>query len=253
LRWCLAGIALSEAMRGHPDQAAAAAAEVDQLPVGTMGAYEPDVIERSRAWVSVAAGELSRAREILTAAAANAAAAHLNVAEARLLHDIARLGDPGSVAARLAALAEITDGEFVAALARHAAAMASGRAADLEAAAHAFDGIGAELLAAEACLAAAAAYRAAGLARPASAMARKAAELIAICGDAKTPGLSAGSDAERLTLREREIATMAAAGASSREIAARLFLSVRTVDNHLQNAYSKLGVTSREELAKVLR
>ena len=43
------------------------------------------------------------------------------------------------------------------------------------------------------------------------------------------------------------------AGASSREIAAKLVLSVRTVDNHLQNAYSKLGVTSREELARVLR
>jgi FixJ family two-component response regulator len=48
-------------------------------------------------------------------------------------------------------------------------------------------------------------------------------------------------------------AAMAAAGASSRDIAAKLVLSVRTVDNHLQNVYSKLGVTSRDELARVLR
>jgi len=253
LRWCLAGIALAEAMRGHADRAAAAAAEVDELPVGTMAVYEPDLIERSRAWASVSAGELSRARDILAAAAARAAAARLVVAEARLLHDIARLGDPGSVAARLAALAGSGDGEFVWTLAGHAAALVSGVPADLEAAATAFDGLGACLLAAEAYLAAAAAYRSAGLARPASAMARRAAELTAVCGDAKTPGLSAGADTERLTKREREIASMAVAGASSREIAARLVLSVRTVDNHLQNAYSKLGVTSREELARVLR
>lgn len=253
LRWCLAGFALAEAMSGHTTRAIAAAAERDELPVSPMGIYEADLIERSRAWVSVAAGELSRARETLTSAAERAAAASLHVAQARLLHDVARLGNPDSVAPRLAALAEFVDGEFVAALAGHAAALVKGAPADVEAAGLAFDQLGASLLAAEAYLAAAAIYRSEGLARPASATARRAAELAAACGEVRTPALALGQDAERLTRREREVSGMAAAGASNREIAARLVLSVRTVDNHLQNAYSKLGVTSREELARVLR
>jgi DNA-binding CsgD family transcriptional regulator len=51
-----------------------------------------------------------------------------------------------------------------------------------------------------------------------------------------------------LTEREREIVGLAAAGASSNAIASHLSLSVRTVNNHLQRAYIKLGVTSRSEL-----
>ena len=47
----------------------------------------------------------------------------------------------------------------------------------------------------------------------------------------------AAPEAVDLTPREREIALLAAGGSSSREIAERLVLSVRTVDNHLQNAY----------------
>jgi len=55
-----------------------------------------------------------------------------------------------------------------------------------------------------------------------------------------------------LTRREREVAALAVQGSSSREIADRLHLSVRTVDNHLQNAYAKLGVSRRNDLADVL-
>jgi DNA-binding CsgD family transcriptional regulator len=55
-----------------------------------------------------------------------------------------------------------------------------------------------------------------------------------------------------LTDREREIAALAADGRPSREIAARLYLSVRTVDNHLGRIYDKLGVSSRAELAASL-
>lgn len=68
-------------------------------------------------------------------------------------------------------------------------------------------------------------------------------------------GLDAGSappeQAERfagLTPREREIAVLAAAGSSNRDISAALHLSVRTVENHLAAIYRKLGIQTRDEL-----
>jgi DNA-binding CsgD family transcriptional regulator len=254
LRWCLAGLALAEAMRGHAERALAAGAELDAMPAAkTMLVYESELIERSRAWVKVATGELSSARAILTAAAGQAASAGLRIGEARLLHDIARLGQPKLVAARLAELAEQVDGELVPAFAAHAAALAGGSGAELDAAGQSLESLGASLLAAEAYLAAAAGYRSDGKARQAGALTARAGALVARCGDVQTPGLTTGALPERLTRRELEIATMAAAGASSREIAAKLVLSVRTVDNHLQSAYAKLGVTSREELGQALR
>jgi DNA-binding NarL/FixJ family response regulator len=48
------------------------------------------------------------------------------------------------------------------------------------------------------------------------------------------------------------VAALAATGLSNRQVAARLFVSLRTVENHLHRAFSKLGVTSRDELAGVL-
>ena len=239
LRWCLAGISLTAAMSGHADRATSAAAEFADMPAGPMTLYEDDLIERSKAWVSACTGDLPRAREILKAAADHAGAAKLRITEARLLHDIARLGRPDQAAPRLAELAGQVEGNWVPALARHAAALASSDSVATEESGRALDALGASLLAAEAYTAAAAGYRSAGQARPASAAARRAAELIAACGDITTPALAAGHGAERLTKREREIAELAAAGVASREIAERLFLSIRTVDNHLQSAYDQ--------------
>ena len=62
----------------------------------------------------------------------------------------------------------------------------------------------------------------------------------------------AAPEAVDLTPREREIALLAAGGASSPQIAEKLVISVRTVDNHLQNAYRKLGVRRRQDLPRVL-
>jgi DNA-binding CsgD family transcriptional regulator len=55
-----------------------------------------------------------------------------------------------------------------------------------------------------------------------------------------------------LTPREREVAVLAAQGLSSPEIARRLVVSSRTVQNHLQRGYVKLGVVNRAELRLVL-
>ena len=65
---------------------------------------------------------------------------------------------------------------------------------------------------------------------------------------ARLPGRRpAGTDA--LTTREREVAELVATGLANKEVAARLHVSLRTVEATLSKVYAKLGVRSRTELA----
>ena len=115
-----------------------------------------------------------------------------------------------------------------------------------------FAAIGAHLPAAEAAAQASAAFRNAMDRRNAQRWAARSAELVELLGPVDTPALHLGGESAELTSREREIAVLAARRIPSKEIAQRLSLSRRTVDNHLHRVYSKLGVMGRDELAEAL-
>jgi DNA-binding NarL/FixJ family response regulator len=55
-----------------------------------------------------------------------------------------------------------------------------------------------------------------------------------------------------LTGAEQRVAELAAAGRSNSEIAAELFMGLRTVEAHLSRIYRKLSVRSRTELGRML-
>src|SRR5215813_10978535 len=240
-----AGLAQAHAMRGEADAAAQALTERDTGPAFSFRGPEQQLAD---AWTAHASGRPAVAAGRFRDAAAQAASTGHRTAEAWLLHDLMRTSGQDT-SARLRELARACDSPLVSARARHAAARASD-AQELADAAGDFEALGAMLLAAEAASAAAGAFSRAGDRRAAAAALRHSNALAASCEGAATPGLFHA--AVPLSGRERQIVMLAVKGMASKDIAERLFLSVRTVSNHLQHAYTKLGVTSRASLAEAL-
>jgi DNA-binding CsgD family transcriptional regulator len=207
-------------------------------------------VERAVGWVHAARGDRTAAQKHAAAAAAMDRDASAFVLEAIALHDVARFGDAGSVAARLADLAVECDGVLVLMFAEHARALVDGDAAALLELAKRFAASGFVLFGAEAAHVASERLRQEGRRASAHFAADTARELAAMCGEVTTPALELGEQPE-LTPREREIAVLAAQRRSSRAIAEQLGITTRTVDNLLGRVYVKLGVRGRDELIDV--
>jgi DNA-binding CsgD family transcriptional regulator len=239
------------ALAGDLDGAEAAFDRAEVARIGQSPLALLDV-EEARRWIEAGRGHGRVAVKLALCAADLAESMGVNDSCAVALHDAARLGGAALVAGRLQALAERVDSPIVPLYATHAAALTARDGGGLDALAVSFEELGAMLLAAEAAVEAAAAHRAAGHERAARTSAARASALVGRCEGARTPALRLLDRPPRLTPREREIAGMVAAGLSNRVIAERLVLSVRTVDNHLQHVFDKLGVRSRGELRSVV-
>ncbi|MCA1841611.1 MAG: LuxR C-terminal-related transcriptional regulator [Actinobacteria bacterium] len=252
-RLALMSLVEALALAGRTSDAAEALAELESHSLPVAHILDPEAA-RARAWVSVAAGDLVKAKEVLAEAATMAARSGDLAFEGAAWHDLARLGEAALARSRLEELAGVMEGPLPAARAEHARALIGRDAAELLAVSATFEDMGALLLAAEAASDATAAWKRAGNTRRANAAERLSHRLAGECEGARTPALATDTSARAaLSARELEIARLAAAGQSNREIAAQLYLSYRTVENKLYTAYTKLGIARREELAEALR
>jgi DNA-binding CsgD family transcriptional regulator len=251
LRWALAELGSALVLLDEKEEAAAVLQEYDERT------HEPHPptgvpVEHTKAWLAAAQGDLPSAHARLRDLAGRAASRGWYSAEAAALHDLVRLGGADGVAGRLSELSLAVEGPLMRSQAQHAVAMANQDGGSMDAAANQFERIGACLLAAEAAASASQLWRSSGEGQRASAAERRAALLARRCDGAVTPVLARVASRAALTAREREVAALAAAGLSNRDITKQLFVSVRTVENQLQRAYAKLGVRSRTELAGAL-
>jgi DNA-binding CsgD family transcriptional regulator len=247
LRGALGTVALATAQAGDRLATDAAIEELDRTPPGPLAFLEPDVA-RARAWHVALGGDLAAARTALVTDARAWRARGAVAAVVAMAGDLVRLDgsdegadlldglswpEPWPVGDATRAWVDADDGP------------------SLEAVARSFEGLGMVVFAAEAAAHASAAWQADGSARNARRAAAWSKQLAAGSG-AATPALTASAHAGLLTRREREVARLVAAGASTRAIAERLRLSERTVENHLQRVYVKLGITRRDQLSDAL-
>jgi DNA-binding CsgD family transcriptional regulator/type II secretory pathway predicted ATPase ExeA len=246
---CLAEIALAAVeqgdLTGARDALARCRVQLERWPAGLAARHRAALAEAA---VATAAGDGEAGRGHALAAADACGEALLLEAEA--LYVSLRCGGDGRAARlRLDQLAERAPGTVVEAWAEHARAAGDGAA--LERAARRFEQIGA-LGWAEAAMSDAAAVYAGAAGTGAAARAQAAAARLAAARRLPESRARAHANLAALRPREREIARLVALGLPNAEIAARLSLSVRTVESHVYRATARLGLRSRRALGEAV-
>lgn len=166
----------------------------------------------------------------------------------RLLHDGWRWGLHDDVAL-ISSSATGVQGVLAAALAEYFGALTGDNEA-LDRALMAHQAAVQSLFAGELALAAVRFARERNHKRPASILVNQAVDKVSELNGVDTPILRrVRIDRALLSEREFEVSIRAISGMSSAEIAQQLFLSIRTVEGHLQRAFGKLGIVGRQQMA----
>jgi DNA-binding NarL/FixJ family response regulator len=251
-RWSYGAAALALALTGMSEKASDVLADLDELHLPPNLLIETDIL-LARGWTAVAAGDVSIGRQYIESAVDMGQEVGDLIGATRALHSLARLGRARQVTSRLTALSGEIDSDLVAMCAKFTSAFATRSSGALEAVASNLEAGGSFLLSAEALGEAAFLLRRDGYSQEAGNAEQRGRRLLARCEGAVTPLVHAIGARGHLTPAEWETAMQAITGSSDKEIATRMNLSVRTIENRLHRTYQKLGLTRRHELADALR
>jgi DNA-binding CsgD family transcriptional regulator len=252
---CTFALAETHAKLGEADAAAAMLAEARQS-VKEDFLFMQTGLATATGWTLAAGGSLTGAIETVLAAATVARDRGQPTHELSCLQAAVQWGvtvELPDVAARARELAGELSMPLADAVAAHAESLLTRNGEGLLAASEAYQAIGDRCTAADAAAQAAVAFTGSQSRSRGLFAASVSAQLASDCGGLCTPATRSPASPTPLTARQREVAELVAAGLSDKEIADRLYTSVRTVEGHLLRARQRVGATSRADLARIMR
>ena len=245
LAWAL--LARAHVLRGDVGSAVASLREFDQAPQVVDGFGEVEYV-LARSQVRGAGSDRDGARAVLQDALVDADTRGNWRVTMNVLDELMHAHLDRDAAAMVAQSAQRSPDALSQARALQAWSMLDGDVRAHVDAATRFLELGFNVRAAEISASAARDAKRHGDTRSAARLERIASSAVGRMDGVLTPSITGYKAAVPLTDREREIASLVSRGATSKEVGLHLNLSARTVDNHLQRVFAKLGVSGRREL-----